>query len=682
MPKYESKNLRNVALVGHSGSGKTMLAEAMLLRAGVISRLGSIQNGTTVSDYHPLEKEHQYSIDTALMHCHHDGQEFNIFDAPGRMDFFGGQVSAIAGADIAVICVNAVNGVEIITRKAWDIAGKMGKARMIVVTHMDADNVNFSEVLSSIKETFGKRCVRFTIPQGEGASFSGVENVLGETASEEGKALHDEIIENAVEADDDMMEKYLENGTISEEDLHQILPKAIVKRTVVPIFCVASMKDLGVEEFMLDVAEYGPSPFCMPVMAETPPVGEAVLPESVELEPCPDAPLLAQVVKTIIDPHVGKLSFVRILNGMLENKTSVQVSSSGKAEKVANLYRFNGEKHEDVPMGRLGDIVTIGKCEALNTGDTLFASGEHRMPELPFPKPMAGLAVTPKSKKDEQKIGTGLARLCDEDPTFLAIRDQHTHELVVRGMGMIQLDIMLERLAERYHVEVETKPPKIPYMETISAPAEGHYRHKKQSGGAGQFAEVYMRVSPAERGAGFEFKSSVVGGAICASFIGSTEKGCHQALEKGPLAGYPVVDILVDVYDGKEHPVDSKDIAFQTAGRNCLHEAMMKAKPVLLEPIVDLEVVFPPEYTGDISGDVSTRRGRPSGMEMVGDMQMVTAQVPLAEVADYGSTLRAITQGAGFFSMELSHYEPVPGNVAQQLIAKLQAAEAEAVGAK
>jgi len=678
LAKHTPQDVRNLALCGQMGAGKTMLAEAMLHKAGEINRLGSVADGTTVSDYDPEEKKHQYSINTALVHCTHAGKLFNVLDAPGGVDFFGSQVSAIAGADVAVLCVNAAKGVEVITRKAWDLAGELHRPRMVAITRMDSENVSFSEALGSVQKALGKQCLPFVLPQGEGTDFRGVADVFADKVPDEladqAESLRSEITECVVESDDALMEKYLEQGEISRDEFYAALTPAVLQGTVVPVFVLAAEKDLGVAEFMDGVAACAPSPVHMRVTARKGAGEEA---EEVTVDSSVDGPLLAQVFKTVSDPHVGKLCFVRIWSGALESKGTFELASSGDTDKVAQLYRHQGEKHEEVPAGACGDIVTVGKVEALGTGETLRAPGSDLvLPSPPFPKPMVGLAVIPKSRGDEQKISTALHRLCDEDPSIEAARDPQTHELVVRGMGQLHLEVMLNRLKDRFNVEVTTKPPKIPYQETVTAKAEAHYRHKKQTGGAGQFAEVFLRVWPTERGEGFQFVDSIVGGAISQQFVGSTEKGVRQALDKGPLAGFPVVDVAVEVYDGKEHPVDSKDIAFQTAGRNAFYEAMRQAKPVMLEPIVNIEIVFPPAYTGDINSDISSRRGRPTGMEMVGDVQTLRAEVPLAEVADYGSTLKAITQGEGFFSMELSHYEPVPSNVAQTVIARLKA-EAE-----
>jgi elongation factor G len=676
--KYEPSDLRNVALCGQMACGKTMLAEAMLLKAGAIGRLGRVEEGATASDFDPEEKERQYSVNTTPLHCNWEKTEYNLIDTPGGIDFFGHQIAGLGACDTALICVNAAKGIEVLTRKAWETAEAMGKARFLVITRMDGENVNFGELLGNLQEAFGNRVVPFTLPQGEGPAFETVIDVFGSDVpadlADQVESQRLEITENAVEANDAMMEKYLEQGEISHEELLECLKPAVVAGTLVPLFCVAAEKDAGVEALMRGLTAYAPSPLELPVKARRGTSEEA---EEEELTPAADGPLLGQVFKTVSDPHVGKLSMVRLFSGSLEAKGAFKRAGENKAEKAAHLYRYNGEKHEEITGGTAGDIITLAKIDELRTGDSISDDGQLAGPPLVFPKPMVGLAVQPKSRGDEGKIGQALSRLTEEDPTFESEIDPQTHEMVIRGMGQIHLDVQLSRLKQRYNVDVSTKPPKIPYLETISSKAEGHYRHKKQTGGAGQFAEVFVRMEPNERGEGFEFVDAIVGGAISQQFVGSTEKGIVAAMQKGPLAGYPVVDVKVELYDGKEHPVDSKDIAFQTAGRNAFYDAMQKAKPVMLEPIVDMEVVFPSAYTGDINSDISGRRGRPTGMEAMGEMQMVKAQVPLAEVTDYASTLKAITQGEGFFSMEMSHYEPVPSNVAQQVVAKLKAEQEE-----
>jgi elongation factor G len=670
--KVEPGDIRNIVLVGHGGSGKTMLAEAMLLKGGIVKRLGSVDDGTTVSDQEPEEKERQYSLATSVMHCPFEKKHFNIIDTPGAADFVGGLVSGLAGADLAVICVNAMKGVEVMTRKAWDYAGSLGLARMIAITRMDGDNVNYQEVLSGIQQVFGKACVPFTIPQGEGEAFSGVTRVMADDAEGEGvDELKLQITENAVESDEALMEKYLEEGEVSPAEVLDVMHSAILTGTIVPVFALASEKDHGVEELMEGIAGWGPGPFdvARPVVR-----GE----ESTTWTPSADDPFCAVVFKGVADPHVGKVSYFRVLSGSLAEKSSAQVSSTESSAKFAQLFVNQGEKREEVSEATAGMICSVTKVEDLQIGDTIHESKcDIRFPPLPFPTPMTGLAITPKSRGDEQKMSTNIQRLCEEDPTFVYERNELTSEQVIRGMGQLHLEVVLSRLHRRYGLEVNTKPPKVPYLETITKEAEGRYRHKKQTGGAGQFGEVWIRVRPNERGGGFEFVNSIVGGAISQPFIPSVEKGVRGAMEKGPVAGYPMVDVVVELYDGKEHPVDSKDIAFQLAGRYGFLETVAKCGPVMLEPIVNMEIVFPGQYFGDISGDISSRRGRPTGTDQLGDMQVLKAQVPLAEVMDYGSTVNSITQGEGFYTMEMSHYEAVPGNIAQQVAARAKADQDE-----
>lgn len=672
MAKHKSADIRNIVLCGHAGAGKTILAEAMLFKAKMTSRLGSIADGSTVSDYEKEEKEYQYSLNSSIMHFPHAGKEINVVDTPGQVDFQGGMISGMAAGDCALICVNAMRGVELMTRKAWDMAGRYGLGRIIVVTRMDGENVNAQEVVAGIQKAFGSKCVPFTVNQGESASFTGVLPVMVDSPAADAADFRQTAVENAVEADDALMEKYLESGEISKEELAGVMPKAILSGAVVPVFMVAAEKELGVQELMDFIAAYVPSP-----LSASRKLVKEDSEETKTLEPKEDGPALAQVFKVVSDPHVGKLCFMRVFSGKLESKSQVHISSTGKPEKIAQLFRAQGEKREDVADAVAGDIVGVAKVENLHLGDTVYVSGEWRLPKLVFPRPMTGLAVSPKNRGDEQKMGANLHRLCEEDATFIFERSAQTGEQVISGMGQVHLDVMQSRLKSRYGMELDVKPPKIPYLETVTKEAEGSYRHKKQSGGAGQFGEVHLRIKPNERGKGFEFVDAIVGGVISGPFIPSVEKGVKKALEKGPVAGYPLVDIVVELFFGKEHPVDSKDIAFQIAGEMGFKEIVEGCKPVLLEPIVNLEIAFPAQYFGDISGDISSRRGRPTGTDQMGDMQILKAQAPLAEVADYGSTLKAITQGEGSYTIELSHYEAVPANIAQQVAQKARAMQEE-----
>ncbi len=657
-------------LCGHAGAGKTILAEAMLLKAKIISRLGSVADGSTASDYEREEKEYQYSLNSSIMHVAHAGKEINIIDTPGQVDFQGGMISGMAAADAAVICVNAQRGVELMTRKAWDAATRCGLAKIIVITRMDGENVNVQEVIAGIQKAFGAKCVPVVANDGEGSSFNGVRSAMVDSPGGDAADLKQAAIENAVEADDALMEKFMETMELSKEELASIMPKAMLAGTVTPVFMLSAEKDKGVAEFMDFVAAYAPGPL-MSARAMTKEDSD----ETARLDPKESGPVLAQVFKIVSDPHVGKLCYMRVFSGKLESKSQANISSTGKPEKIPQLFRPQGEKREDIADAVAGDIVGVAKVDNLHIGDTIYASGDLRFEKMPFPRPMTGLAVAPVNRGDEQKMSANLHRLCEEDPTFIFERNDLTGEQVIYGMGAVHLDVMRSRLKTRYAMELDTRPPKIPYLETVTKEAEGSYRHKKQSGGAGQFAEVHLRIKPNERGKGFEFVNAIVGGVISGPFIPSVEKGVKKALEHGPVAGYPMVDTVVELFFGKEHPVDSKDIAFQIAGEMGFKEIVEGTKPVLLEPIVNLEIAFPAQYFGDISGDISTRRGRPTGTDQMGDMQVLKAQVPLAEVADYGSTLKAITQGEGSYTMEMSHYEGVPSNIAQQVAQKARQAQ-------
>ncbi len=673
MAKYTPQDVRNIVLCGHSHSGKTILAEAMLLKAGAISRLGSIADGSTVSDFDQDEKARGHSLSTSVMHCEYDKKQFHIIDTPGAPDFIGATVRGIDAADLAVICINASKGIEMSSRKAWELAEKEGVARMVVVTRMDSENVNYSEILANIKESFGKQCVAFTMNEGEGETFTSSLRVMNDANhGDRLEAKRLEITESVVECDEGLMERYLDGDNISHDEVMSVLRDAVCGGHVVPVFCLSAEKDIGVEQLMHGIAEWGPDPFHTH--------RDIVKDDGTEevYEPSVAGSFKAQVFKVVSDPHVGKLSFFRVFSGSASAGDALVVGANGEKEKFAKFMRPQGGKYEDVTEIVAGDIVCTPKIESLHVGTTISAGDFGAVfHSLPFPAPMCGLAITAKNRGDEQKIATNMHKLCEEDPTFHFERNELTNEQVIRGVGHLHLDFMLGRLKSRYNLEVVTKPPRIPYLETITKKGEGSYRHKKQSGGAGQFAEVRLRLSPNERGKGFEFVNSIVGGVISGSFIPSVEKGVRKAMDLGFLAGYPVVDIICELYDGKEHPVDSKDIAFQSAGQHAFTEIAETCKPVLLEPIVDIEITFPAEYTGDISGDISTRRGRPTGMDQLGSLQVLKAQVPLSEVQDYASSLKALTQGSGDYVMNLSHYEPVPSNMAQKIIEKSKA-EAEA----
>jgi elongation factor G len=665
--------LRNVAFVGHGATGKTTLVEHLLLKAGAVARPGSVDEGSTVCDTSPDEKERKFSIDAAVAHAPYKGVEIHFLDAPGYPDFVGQAIGSLYAVETAMITVDAVAGVAVNTRKMWSAAGDLGLARVIVVNRMDAENASYSGVMQAIQAAFGEQCVPFTVPIGEGPGFQGVVPLLHlpepipDGCVDSAADLNQRAVERVVEADDEALEKYLEGEKPSGEELARLAKKAIASGTVVPVLFVSALKDIGVEDLLDFIAEDLPSP----IEGWRRKVRKGTEGEDWEaLEPDASGPLRAHVFKVMMDPYVGKVSTFRILSGALHSESVVLNPRTGKTEKLTHIFRPQGKDQVEVKDAIPGDILQVSKVDSFNIGDTLCEEkAPVTVPPMVFPTPMVSLAVEPKKRGDEAKISSALTRLDESDPCFLVNRDPQTHELVITGMSNLHVDVMIERL-KRAGVEVNTKPPRIPYLETITAKGDAKYRHKKQTGGAGQFAEVWMRIEPVERGKGFEFENEVVGGAISASFVGSAEKGVRQVMEKGVLAGYPVVDVKVVVYDGKEHPVDSKDIAFQIAGRNAFKEAFLAARPVLLEPVVMLEIEVPSQYIGDVTGDISSRRGRVQGTDTHGDMQVIKALVPQSEVAKYSSELRSMTGGAGSFTMEFSHYDVVPQRLADQVIAQ------------
>ena len=678
MAKYQTKDIRNIVLLGHGGCGKTTLAEAMLFKTGTINKMGSIDEGNTVSDFAPDEKERKISINDSNLRCAHDGTHINIIDAPGYPDFTGMAISGMAASETAIIVVNANAGLELNTRKMWDLAEKHDLGRVIVINRMDGENIDFDKLLAEIREAFGKGCVPFNLPVGAGHEFKGVENVLSPsggprpTLGGSVEDAHQQLIESIVESDEALMEKYLEEGGVSEEEVATIFARAIARRDVTPILCTVAAGAAGVEELLDFVARFCPSPLEGTTRVSVDAEGNET---SVDLA---SEKFCAQVFKVNIDPFVGKLCFFRVLSGSLKSETSIYNPRVGKSERTGHLLAVQGKETENVPEIIAGDIAAIAKVETIQVNDTL--CGEEpglNVKAIEFPRPMVSLAVEPKSRKDEQKISSSLQKLADEDPTFQVERDRQTKELVIRGLSQFHLDVMIARLQSRFEVGITAKEPKIPYLETVTAKGEGHYRHKKQTGGRGQFGECYMRLEPLERGAGFEFNNAVFGGAIPSNFMPAIEKGVRERLEKGVLAGYPVVDVKADVYDGSYHSVDSDEQSFKIAGARAFHDSFLNSKPVLLEPIVNIEVTVPGKFMGDITGDLSGRRGRIAGMDSMGNLQVIKAQVPMKEIGRYSTELRSMTGGEGSYTIEFSHYDVVPARLAEEIIARSKKASEE-----
>ncbi len=673
MAKYATGDIRNVALIGHSGSGKTILAEAMLLKAGVVTRLGSIEAGMTVSDYEPEEKEGAKSINCTPLHLSWKDREINLLDTAGYTDFIGSALAALSVAETALMVVNGMTGIEVMTRKHWELSAPC-RARMVAITRLDAENARFEDVLERSRELFGAACLPVTLPRGSGTSLSGVENLLGpaEDLSEEGRAARGQVIEAIVAADDALLERYLNDEEISPEELAAAVTGALESGSLIPVFAVSAQKDIGVAELLDFLAAYAPSPLAArPKIV----VGE----EQREFVPSADGKFAARVFKVTADEYVGKVSFFRVYSGTLKAGGSAILGSTGKSETIPKLYRFRGKEQQEIGMASAGDIIATAKVESLAVGETLTAGpAEGLFEKVAYPVPMVSLAVSPKKQGDEVKLSEALRRLADEDTCFRAVADARTREMVISGMGERHLRAALARMARRFGVEVASRLPKIPYLETITGKAEEvEYTHKKQTGGAGQYARVFISIEPNERGAGYEFIDEIFGGAIDLSFRPSVDKGVRSRMAEGILAGYPVVDIKVSLVDGKTHPVDSKDIAFQIAGREAIKKAFLMARPVLLEPIVEMEIVVPARFMGDITGDIAGRRGRVTGVESLGDMQLVRVEAPQAEVQSYSTQLQSVCAGEGYFSMSLKRYEAVPANVLQGIIARAQKAAQE-----
>jgi elongation factor G len=711
MAKYRVDDIRNIALVGHGAAGKTSLADALLFKAGAVDRRGSVDDGTSVSDYDDEEKKRHFSIDTSLLNLEHQGKQIHLLDAPGYPDFVGAAIEALQAVENALIVISAPNGIEVNTRRMFSEAGKAGLARMLIINKMDADNIKFDALMASLQDTFGKGCVLFNAPVGQGAQFSGVVNILNPPDKPPAGCLVDlpqarsKLLDAIVECDDALMEKYLTEGTVSAGELEAVIPKALAAGTVIPIFCTSAKKDIGIAELLDALYRYALSPASGKRRAGTKGQGDQA--KEIALEPKEAGEFVGQVFKTLNDKFVGNLSFFRIFSGRITAEQPIVNARTGKSSRTGGLIQMQGKQQKPVSEAIAGDIVAVAKVEGLEIGDTIAANANAPKLSRPvFPTPMFGLAVEPKARGDEQKISGSLQKIADEDPTFHITRDMQTNELVITGMSQLHLDVVQHRLKRRFDLEMITKEPKIPYRETITVPAEASHRHKKQTGGRGQFGEVHLRIFPIPRDIkteeqlteqyankskfekmrsvhydadhNFAFIDSIVGGSIPNQFIPAVEKGCKELLVRGALAGYRIQDVAVEVFFGKDHPVDSSEQAFKTAGRVAFKNAFLQARPVLLEPIVNLEVTLPSKYTGSILGDLNTKRARIENQDSLpGDLAVIEARAPLAEVTRYAAQLGSITQGQGSYTMEFSHYDQVPGNVQQQIVGKAKMAAEE-----
>ena len=663
-------DIRNVVLLGHGSSGKTSLAEAILHKTGATNRLGSVDDKTSTCDYYDEEKTHQHSILSATVYATYAGTLINVLDTPGYPDFIGPAIKSIPAAETAILVISAAAGVETNTRKMFQLATEADMPRVIVINKMDAENVVWPELIKNIQDTFGMQCRCANLPSADRSSvIDCVVNSSGDSPVMDVAQAHTELIESVIEADDALMEKYLGGEEIPAEKIASVFVEALKGGTLIPIVFTDARKEVGVQELLDMIVKYTPSPLqAKPARLKD---GENVN----ELKADPSGPLAGLVVRVGFDPRSNmKYSAVRIFSGTIKSDTNLLRNDEKKGIRPGHILKAQGGENNPVDVGIAGDIITLAKVEDIRTGDLVHdgrVSGRFVLP--PVPEPMYALAIEPASRGDEQKISTALERLCEEDPCFKVTRDQQTKELVASGLGDLHLRVTLEKMANRFKMTVNAKEPKIPYRETITAKAEGHYRHKKQTGGAGQFGEVYLRVEPAARNSDppLDYRWDIFGGSIPGQFEPAILKGVNEIMQNGFIAGFPMQDVVVSIYDGKYHPVDSKEVAFRSAGKGAFLDALEKAKPVLLEPIVNMEVTIPAENVGDITGDLASKRGRVQGQDVLpGNFIVIKAQVPLSEVTQYNSQLKSVTGGRGSYSMTLSHYELVPPNVQQQIVAQ------------
>ncbi len=666
----DTGDIRNVVLLGHGGSGKTSLAEAMLHKTGATNRLGSVDDKTSTCDYYDEEKAHQHSILSASVYATHAGKLINILDTPGYPDFIGSAIKSIPAAETAILVVNAAAGVETNTRKMFQLATEADMPRVIVVNKMDAENVIWPELIKNIQDTFGSQCRCANLPAMDRASvIDCVVNDVGDSPVMDVGQAHTELIESVIEADDELMEKYLGGEEIPAEKIAAVFVKALKAGTLIPIVFTDARKEIGVQELLDMIVKYAPSP--LQAKAVRLKDGENLR----ELKADASGPLAGLVFRVGFDPRSNmKYSTIRIFSGTIKSDTNLLRNDEKKGIRPGHILKSQGGENNPVDTGVAGDIITLAKVEELRTGDLVHdgrVSGRFELPAAP--EPMFALAIEPAARGDEQRISSALERLCEEDPCFKVTRDQQTKELVASGLGDLHLRVTLEKMANRFKLTVTAKEPKIPYRETITAKAEGHYRHKKQTGGAGQFGEVYLRVEPAARNSDppLQYNWDIFGASIPGQYEPAVLKGINEVMQNGFVAGFPLQDVAVSVYDGKYHPVDSKEVAFRSAGKGAFLDALEKAKPVLLEPIVNVEVTIPAENVGDITGDLASKRGRVQGQDVLpGNFIVIKAQVPLSEVTQYNSQLKSVTGGRGSYSMTLSHYELVPPNVQQAIIAQ------------
>ena len=683
MKEYQTEEIRNIVLLGHGSSGKTILTEAMLYAAGATTRLGKIEEGTTTSDYHNDEIERKFSIQSSLMNCEWNKIKFNLLDSPGYLDFVGESKALTRVADLALISINGQTGVEVGTELVFKFAKEDELPVWFIINMLDKEHADYDKAQSSLQASFTKKAVCMQIPVNSGLNFDTIADVMTQkilkynkdqkgtfTESEPTGDLKDklatlknELIESVAESDDTLLENYLSQGELTEEEFINGLRKAIIKRELFPVFVASGLNNIGVTKIMDHIIAYGPTPTAKVAMNG----GYKGKPLTRKISD--SEPTSLYIFKTISEMHVGELSMFKVFSGSLKTGVDLLNSNNGKTERIGQIFCINGKEKQEIAHLHSGDIGAVVKLKFTKTTDTLCDSRSPiTYPGISFPEPVIQIAIEPKSRGDEEKISTGLQSLTSEDPTMSWHFDPELKQTILSGQGELHLVIILQRLKQKFGVEINQLPPRIPYRETIKKRGDSKYRHKKQTGGAGQFAEVWMYVEPAPAGAGVEFTNTLVGQNVDRVFVPSVEKGVRSACEEGILAGYHVTDVKAVFYDGKMHPVDSKDIAFQIAGKSAFKECFMGGNPILLEPIYNLEVIVPEEFMGDVMGDISVRRGKIQGMDAEGPFQKINAKVPLAELYRYSTALRSMTQGRGMHRQSFSHYEQMPKEAQDKVV--------------
>lgn len=685
MAKLTTKDIRNLSIVGHSSSGKTSLAEALLYNSGAISRLGKVDNGTATTDYMPSETKRGISINTALAFCDWKGNRINIIDTPGYLDFTFDAQNSLKAVESALITVCGVSGVEVQTERMWAFAEKEEISRVFFINKMDRERVDFFRVVDEIRDKFGTSCVPIQIPIGKESEFKGIvdivkmkaiiydpsakqdrfkEESLPEDLKAQAEEYREKLIESISELNDELLVKYLEGEELSESELLSALKKGILTGEISPILCGSATSNIGIEPLLDFIVEYLPSPVERTEIKVLSEDGSETV-----AHPDVNEPPVALVFKTVADPYMGTLSYFRVFSGILKSDMEIFNSTKKETEKLGKLFKLKGKEqvHQDEIIA--GDIGVVAKLKNVSTGDTLCSKDNPVMFEpIEFPEPVISYAIYPKTKGDEDKLSGALSKMMEEDPTVRVYRNNDTGETILSAMGDSHVDIIIEELKEKFGVNVEKQTPKVAYKETIKKTVKSEGKYKKQSGGRGQYGHCFLEISPLPRGSGFEFESKIVGGVIPKQYIPAVEKGVIEAMKTGILAGYPVIDVKVVVYDGSYHPVDSSELAFKLAASMAFKKGAKDAMPVILEPIMELEVEIPKDYMGDVIGDLNSKRGRILGMEPKGSNQIIKALVPLAEIFKYAIDLRSLTQGRGMFRMKFSHYEEVPPQIAQTII--------------